>query len=122
MYMIGAWKVLTKAGEKGWKSIIPFLNTYTVYKISWSGIMYWVSFALCIAGIVCGIHADGSSALSSSGFYLLFIAAAVISFINKIKLSKAFGHGIGFGLGLFFFNPLFTIILGFDSSEYRRIR
>lgn len=34
------------------------------------------------------------------------------------KLSKAFGHGIGFTLGLIFLSPIFMLILGFGNSQY----
>ena len=34
------------------------------------------------------------------------------------KLACAYGHGIGFTIGLFFLNPLFMLILGFGDSEY----
>lgn len=32
------------------------------------------------------------------------------------KLACAYGHGIGFTIGLFFLNPLFMLILGFGDS------
>lgn len=28
--IIGQWKLFVKAGQPGWKSIIPFYNTYTL--------------------------------------------------------------------------------------------
>ena len=31
---IGMWKCFEKAGEKGWKAIIPFYNYAILYKIS----------------------------------------------------------------------------------------
>ena len=34
------------------------------------------------------------------------------------KLSKAFGHGVGFTVGLFFLRPIFLLILGFGGSVY----
>ncbi|MCR5651378.1 MAG: DUF5684 domain-containing protein [Lachnospiraceae bacterium] len=33
-------------------------------------------------------------------------------------MSKSFGHGFGFTLGLLFLSPLFTLILGLGSSQY----
>ena len=32
--IIALWKIFTKAGEAGWKSIIPILNIYTYVKIA----------------------------------------------------------------------------------------
>ena len=34
------------------------------------------------------------------------------------RLSRAFGHGFLFGLGLVFFYPIFLLILGFNSDKY----
>ena len=34
LQIIGMWRVFTKAGEKGWKAIIPFYNIAILYKIS----------------------------------------------------------------------------------------
>ena len=36
-----------------------------------------------------------------------------------INLSKAFGMGSGFAVGLFFLAPIFTCILGFGKAEYQ---
>ena len=32
---IALWKVFEKAGEAGWKSLIPFYNLYSTFKIAW---------------------------------------------------------------------------------------
>ena len=46
------------------------------------------------------------------------IIAIVLHFLQSIKLSKAFGHGAGLGLVLFFLGPIGRLILGFGRSEY----
>ena len=38
--IIANWILLEKAGEKGWKSIIPFYGDYTLYKVVWQPKMY----------------------------------------------------------------------------------
>ena len=35
LHVVAAWRIFTKAGEAGWKSIIPIYSTYITYKISW---------------------------------------------------------------------------------------
>lgn len=88
------WKIYQKAGEKGWKAIVPFLNLYVLYKITWgNGWMFLLSF--------------------------IPFANAVIAIITMHKLSVKFGHGVGFTLGLLFFNFIFALILGFGSSQYQ---
>jgi|GEM_PF-6083802 len=36
--IIDAWKVFTKASEKGWKLFVPFCSTYATFKISWENV------------------------------------------------------------------------------------
>ena len=49
---------------------------------------------------------------------VLGIIAVVLSFKQSMKLSKAFGRGAGFGIGLFLLGPVFRLILGFGSARY----
>ena len=94
LLLIAAWKILEKAGEPGWKAIIPFYNMYTLVKI-----------------------ADGN------GLKFLLLCIPIVGFIYdiifSIKLAKAFGKGTGFGIGLFLLPNVFTLILGFGSAEYQ---
>lgn len=50
---------------------------------------------------------------------ILIIITAKIYIDYSYSLSKAFGHGIAFALGLIFIEPLFILILGFGKSQYR---
>lgn len=54
--VIANWKIFTKAGEAGWKSIIPIYNGYILYKISWKTSVFWITVVLAlIGGILNGI-------------------------------------------------------------------
>lgn len=87
------WKVFEKAGEDGWKSIIPIYNSYILYKISWgNGWMF-----LC-------------SIIPVIGF--------VFPLITYYKMAKAFGKGIGFAIGLILVPVVFQSILAFGSDRY----
>ena len=91
--IIGYWKIFTKAGHAGWKSLIPILNVWTLFEIAWG------------TGIMC---------------LLLFVPAVdiVILLMVQFKLARAFGKSDGFALGLFFLPYIFYPILGFGDSEY----
>lgn len=92
--IIAMWRIFSKAGEPGWASIVPIYNLYVLFKIAFgSG---WM-FLLCLVPFV----------------------NVIISIVLVFKLAKAFGHGIGFGFGLWLLNPIFMIILAFGSSEYQ---
>ena len=99
--LIANWKLFTKAGEKGWKSIIPIYNVVTLFRVAGlSG--WWVLAYLLIAIPIAGpLFAFGLS------IYLMH------------SLAKAFGKGGGFTVGLIFLNTIFVMILAFGSAEYQ---
>lgn len=35
LQIVAKWKIFTKADEHGWAALIPFYNTYVLYKITW---------------------------------------------------------------------------------------
>ena len=110
--LVAEWKIYTKAGEAGWKCLIPFYNSYVMYRFSWNTNMFWVYLGLSIANSV--FSAIDLAPLA----FIAAIALLVVSVISLHKLSKSFGHGVGFTLGLLFLSPIFLLILGFGSSEY----
>jgi hypothetical protein len=87
------WKVFEKAGEPGWKGIIPVYNLFVLVKIS--GNPWWWSILLFVPLV---------------GF--------VIAILYNLALSKRFGKGPVFGLGLCFFPMIFFPILAFGDAEY----
>lgn len=87
------WKIFEKAGEDGWKAIIPIYDTVILLKIC--GLNPWLVILSFIP-------------------YVSFILAIIIWY----NLAKAFGKGIGFTLGLIFLDLIFLFILAFGSAEY----
>lgn len=118
LMIVAVWKIFTKAGEKGWKSIIPIYNGYTMYKISWKPLWFWITLAISVlSSVVTSIlGAESNAALVIS--VILAIAEIVIAIIAMYKLSKSFGHGVGFTIGLILLAPIFILILAFGSSKY----
>ncbi len=122
--MVANWKLFKKAGEKGWKSIIPVYNIFTSYKIAWKPVWFWIYLVVNFAYLSFDSLAGAVSNSQTAATVLLAIAAllAIASFVIWVmynnKLAKAFGHGAGFTIGLIFLNPLFILILGFGRSEY----
>lgn len=120
--IIAFWKMFNKFGEPGWKSIIPFYNLYIVFKYTWRTSFFWILIAaICIAGLGSATTqmADGSS-LSITGICVIamLILTVVIDIMSSYKISKAFGHGIGYFFGILFLPNIFYLILGFGKSEY----
>lgn len=108
--VIACWKIFKKAGEPGWKSIIPFYNLYIQYKISWRPVWFLVFMAIWIIAAV----SAGNEFISG----LCTLAGVVMTIAGNYQLSKAFGHGVGFTVGLTLLNSIFTLILAFGKSQY----
>ena len=117
LQIIADWKIFSKAGVAGWKSIIPIVNTFVEYDICWSG-LYGLLFM--VTSIVASVMSTGEGAPVWKSIIVCIcgIIAVVLHIVQSFKLSKAFGHGIGMCLVLIILGPIGRIILGFGGSEY----
>ncbi len=100
LQIIAMWKIFTKAGEKGWKAIIPIYNTIILFKIS--GISPWWILLYLTAFIP----------------FVGPVAILVLTICQANGLAKSFGKDIGYTVGLLLLAPIFYMILGFGNSEY----
>lgn len=119
--IIAYWKLFTKAGEPGWKSIIPVYNSYIQYKISWKPMWFWITFAVLFVFELLGQFGN-PEAPNTALLIITSIVGLILLVINimaTVKLSRAFGHGIGYAIGLIFLWPIFILILGYGKSEYK---
>ena len=115
---IADWKIFTKAGRAGWKSIVPILAEYEEFDLCWKG-----SLGLLYAVITMALQCFYNYVKNPANWLvivmgILAIIGVVLSFMQSMRLSKAFGKGAGFGWGLFLLGPLFRLILGFGGSKY----
>jgi len=85
------WILFAKAHEEGWASIIPFYNTYVLFKITWGSGWLFLLLLIPFANIVIGI-------------------------ITMVKLAHVFGKDGGWAVGLIFLNTIFICIMAFDDS------
>jgi hypothetical protein len=87
------WKFFKKAGFKGYESLIPIHNLVVLIQIAGKPISY---------------------------FFLLLIPIVNIIYMVKIinGISRSFGKGVGFTLGLIFLPIIFLPILVWGNSEY----
>ena len=89
------WKIFTKAGEAGWKSIIPIYNIYTMVKLFWD-----------------------TNAVLMTILMFVPIVNMVIALILMYKMCKAFDKGVGFFILMLLFAPIALLILAFGSADY----
>ena len=117
---IADWKIFTKAGRAGWKSLVPFLCEYEEFDICWKGSYGMICAILLAAGqwVDTATRQSGKVTWVSAVLMVVGIVILVLSFRESIKLAKAFGKGKGFGIGLFLLGPIFKLILGFGSARY----
>lgn len=116
LHIIGLWKVFKKAGEAGWKSIIPFYNSYTLYKISWNPMWFWL---VLFGGLI------GAGLLSFATVTVCVILGAlvelftfVVRFIMYYRLCLAFGWGVGRYILTLLCAPIMLMVMGFGKSVY----
>ncbi len=148
LVIAAVWKILVKGSERGWKVLIPLLNSHALYKITWNKSVFWTDLILDISGSVL-LGLSGGSLLSryaasfaeaglpsfdlqpylfGSGTllppwcclvaFILLTASGILHLIRTYKLSRAFDHGLGFFCGLLFFPVIFLLILAFDKHQY----
>lgn len=118
------WFIFLKAGEKGWKALIPFYSDYIIYKISWDGRIYVATLVAAIASSILGsifglIHPALGMFVSIVLSTIATAAKAIADLILKFKLARAFGKNDYFFIGLYFLNNVFTAILAFGDCEYK---
>ena len=133
LLVIASWKIFKKAGESGWKALIPIYNNYILYKIVKMQKWFWISLLAAFAfSVCCGIagydpNTNNFDNLSMGGAITVGIAALVCCIIGlyveityAIRTSRAFGHHAGFAIGLILLPNLFWLIIGFGSSKYNK--
>ena len=98
--IIAMWKIFTKAGQAGWKSIIPIYNLVTMFKIA--GISPWLILLYLLAFIP----------------FFGWLISVGLSIYFTIKLAQAFNKGTGFTVGLILLPSIFYLILGLGKSQY----
>ncbi len=92
--VISMWKIFEKAGEEGWKAIVPFYNSYTLFRIA--GRNGW-------------------------GFLLMLVPIVniVVAVMLSLDLAKHFGKSSAFGIvGLFLFSVVGFPLLAFSDAQY----
>lgn len=134
-YLICYIKIFTKAGEPGWKAIIPIYGQYTYCKIVWKGSVFFRSILWSVLASV--FSTIGTTMHQNVQFYgvtnpnepvlaLIFIILGLIflllSAILSIRilhhLSTSFGYGAGMTVCMILFGFIAFPILALGSSVY----
>jgi len=87
------WMIFSKAGQAGWKCLIPIYSAVVFQRI-----------------------------IGRPGWWVLLLMIPFINIVPAIlecfDLARVFGKGVGFGFGILLLGPLFVAILAFGGARY----
>ncbi len=98
---IAMWKIFEKAGEKGWKALIPLYNYWTLCEIVGKPGWWSLSFLLSVIP------------------FIGWIAPLIVAILVSLELGKAFGKDTVWSiLLLVIFSLVGYLMLGFGSDKF----
>lgn len=131
LQIVALWKVFEKAGEAGWKSIIPIYNLYILFKITKSKNFGFYLGALIVGSIMVSVGAFFSTYMAFGAMEpsiwvtvldiagIVFMFASIVIQIQMLKrLSHCFNHGTGFTVLLVFLPIIAYCIMAFSSDQF----
>ena len=120
-----AWGRMLHKAKLPWERLfVPYFGQFWQYRFAGATWVFWANLiAPLLAVIAIAIAAASGSAAAfqttwGMSLILLMIVLIVLRCIYCVKLSKSFGHGFFFGMGLLLLNYIFILILGYGGSEY----
>ncbi len=106
--IIISWRIFVKAGEKGWKALIPIYDVITAIKITNNSRDTYITYFVLLGGSILA-YLFGLSILSGA----LGIFYATLYY----RIAKRFGQSTKFAVGAVLFWPAFGGILAFSKAE-----
>ncbi len=126
LMIVAYWWLFKKAGEPGWAAIVPFYNSFVLFKITWGN--GWYFLLAIVPALICNVmqlchiisfaepFGSAGSGVLWSIYMLLLIVDCVFCIITLVKLAKVFGKGGGWACGLIFLSPIFLCIMAFSKD------
>jgi hypothetical protein len=87
------WRLFSKAGEAGWKCLVPFLGAFVYLRITGRPAWWFVLMIIPVINIIPAI-------------------------VTCFDLARVFGKGPGFGFGILMLGPIFIPVLAFGGARY----
>jgi hypothetical protein len=94
LVIAGMWATVSKSGQPGWSQIIPIWNILVLLKVAKKP-AWWIIW------------------------FILLVPIPIVMLITLHSISKNYGKGFGFTLGLFFLPFIFFPVLGFGNAQYQ---
>lgn len=116
---VAQWHIFKKAGEKGWKALIPFYSIFVSHHlIGMRHIWFILDIVFWVTEVVLEIIEGTPHWIEDAFFYMALIFTLVSEILHIMKLCYCYTKSELFGIGLFVLPPVFSLILAFDKSEY----
>ena len=90
LVLISWFRIFSKAGQAGWKALVPFFNIFIFTKIAKKPI-WWIA---------------------------IYLVIPVGYILSALQISKLFGKKLIFSIGLIFLPMVFFPLLAFGKAEY----
>jgi hypothetical protein len=94
LVIVALWVVFQKAGESGWKSLIPFYNVYILMQISGKPGWWFILLLIPVVGLA-------------------------VNLLAMLSLAEKFGRSPVFAVGLLLLPMFFFPLLAFGGSQYQ---
>ena len=112
---LGYYKIFQKAGEAGWKAFIPYYNDFVRFKFAWNTKLFWI---VLIASLLIYFLPGSDYLITGLSIWVCMIVDLVLNIKLDIRVAKSFGKSKGWGVMLFFFPFIISLILGYGKAEY----
>lgn len=122
------WKIFVKAGQEGWKALIPVYNAVVLFKLiglsPYLLLLYLIPFVfIFIMVFAVALMAIGSEiasivfAIILGIFILIIMGVYALNVVYMVHLGKAFNKSTAFIVGLVLVPVVFQAILAFDKQS-----
>lgn len=101
------WKLFSKAGYAGWKSLILVYNSYVFVCIFAGEKNWWYMFLPYICSVLAAVPVVG---------WLIGAFGSVLAFLFNYYFHKCYGASTGFAVFGFFFPAISYIIMAFGGK------
>ena len=120
--IVAKYILFEKAGERGWKSLIPFYSEITLSKIITGkkvlGIV-WIASVLLYQIVLTAVLFIPPEILQGLLFYLTdlfrYIMIVVTAFVS-FKFGRAYGKSVVWSAAMIFLSDILIIVMGFDKN------
>lgn len=116
--LIATYRLYEKAGEEGWKSLIPVYNFFVLSRIITGKYIFGTIYM--VVALVYVIFYSIGAALQSVPMILISLLFALPVYVMAgymyYQMGKVYGKSTGWCVAMIFLSPILIIAMGFDKD------